>query len=96
MVLERGAWVAIRCIDDRLDVCPARCRYFQRRYRAYAATHKLPAHQLRAGYLIEACRSAALGGHVQGCPSGTCCACNTIRAATGCAINARGWPGRAG
>lgn len=41
---------------------------FRRHYRAYAATRKLPVHQLRAGYLIEACRSATLGGHVQGCP----------------------------
>ncbi len=43
---------------------------FRRHYPAYVATHKLPRHQLRAGYLIGACRSAALGGHVQGCPGG--------------------------
>jgi hypothetical protein len=26
---------------------------FRRHYRAYAATHKLPTHQLRAGYQIK-------------------------------------------
>jgi hypothetical protein len=43
---------------------------FREHFPDYAATHKLPAHQHRAAQLIGACRSAALGAHVQGCPEG--------------------------
>jgi hypothetical protein len=32
--------------------------------------HKLSAPQYRAGHALMACRTAALGGHVQRCPNG--------------------------
>ena len=43
---------------------------FREHFGAYADTHRLPLHHHRAAHLIGACRSAALGGHVQGCPEG--------------------------
>jgi hypothetical protein len=43
---------------------------FQDAFPAYEQTHPLPAHVRRAARAIMQCRSAALGGHVQGCPDG--------------------------
>lgn len=43
---------------------------FREHFGAFAETHALPGHQLRAGRAIIDCRTAALGGHVQACPLG--------------------------
>jgi hypothetical protein len=43
---------------------------FQDAFPAYEQTHPLPAHVRRAARAIMQCRTAALGGHVQGCPDG--------------------------
>jgi hypothetical protein len=43
---------------------------FQTHFADYARTHRLPLHHHRAAFLLANCRSAALGGHVQGCPEG--------------------------
>lgn len=43
---------------------------FQAHFADYARTRRLPLHHHRAAFLLGHCRSAALGGHVQGCPDG--------------------------
>ena len=43
---------------------------FQRHFGAYAATHRLPLRFHKAAAALMACRTAALGGHVQACPEG--------------------------
>lgn len=43
---------------------------FRDAFPAFAATRKLPAPMTRAAERIIACRTAALGGHVQSCPNG--------------------------
>jgi hypothetical protein len=43
---------------------------FRASFEAYAETHRLPPHQLRAGWDFIDCRTAALGGHIQACPEG--------------------------
>ena len=56
---------------------------FQDAFPAYAQTHPLPAHVRRAARAIMQCRTAALGGHVQACPTATSPVSGTTRAATG-------------
>lgn len=41
-----------------------------RGYTAYERTHRLPEYVRRAVWALLACRTAALGGHVQACPEG--------------------------
>jgi hypothetical protein len=43
---------------------------FQQHFGAYAAAHRLPLHHHKAAAALMACRTAALGGHVQACPEG--------------------------
>jgi Putative transposase. len=43
---------------------------FRAHFEAYAKAHRLPLHQRRAGWAIIHCRTAVLGGHIQGCPEG--------------------------
>jgi len=43
---------------------------FEHHFGAYAATHRLPLHHHKAAAALLACRTAALGGHVQACPEG--------------------------
>ena len=43
---------------------------FRQGYPAYEQTHPVPAHQRKAAQAIMACRTAALGGHIQACPDG--------------------------
>ncbi|MGH7372229.1 MAG: IS91 family transposase, partial [Candidatus Methylomirabilales bacterium] len=43
---------------------------FREHFEAYAQSHRLPVHQRRAARALIACRTAALGGHVQACPEG--------------------------
>jgi hypothetical protein len=43
---------------------------FQQHFGAYAATHRVPLHHHKAAAALMACRTAALGGHVQACPEG--------------------------
>jgi hypothetical protein len=45
-------------------------RLFQEHFPAYTGAQRLPLHHHRAARLIGACHTAALGGHVQGCPEG--------------------------
>lgn len=45
-------------------------KLFQRHFDSYLSSRKVPAFHRRAGYLLSACRTSALGGHVQGCPNG--------------------------
>jgi hypothetical protein len=40
------------------------------RFSDFSRQHKLPLHVHKAASAIMACRTAALGGHVQGCPAG--------------------------
>jgi len=43
---------------------------FRQHFGAYAATHRLPLRFHKAAAALIACRTAALGGHVQVCPEG--------------------------
>ncbi len=43
---------------------------FERGLAGYLRTHRLPLHVHKAGHAIRRCRTAALGGHVKGCPRG--------------------------
>jgi len=43
---------------------------FQQHFGAYAARHRLPLRFHKAAAALMACRTAALGGHVQACPEG--------------------------
>ncbi len=43
---------------------------FRTAFLGFAATRKLPGYMTRAAERIIACRTAALGGHVQSCPNG--------------------------
>ena len=43
---------------------------FRTHFPTYCRQRKLPLSRHRAAYLISHCRSAALGGHVQGCIEG--------------------------
>jgi len=43
---------------------------FQQHFGAYAAAHRLPLRFHKAAAALLACRTAALGGHVQACPVG--------------------------
>lgn len=43
---------------------------FERGFESYARTRLLPPHVHRAARAIRECRTAALGGHVRGCPEG--------------------------
>jgi hypothetical protein len=43
---------------------------FRQHFGAYAATHRLPLRFHKAAAALMACRTAALGGHVQACPEG--------------------------
>ncbi len=45
-------------------------RIFQQNFAAFADTHRLPPHWVRAGQKLSRCRTAALGGHIQTCPAG--------------------------
>jgi hypothetical protein len=45
-------------------------KLFQQSFPHYSATHKLPIDFHRAAKSFMQCRTAALGGHVQGCPNG--------------------------
>ena len=42
----------------------------QSAYAAFERSHRLPAHVRRAVEMLIACRTAALGGHIQACPEG--------------------------
>lgn len=42
----------------------------QRHFEGYARSHRLSLPQYRAGRALSACRTAALGGHIQRCPNG--------------------------
>jgi Transposase zinc-binding domain len=42
---------------------------FQDAFPAYEQRHALPAHVRRAAHALMQCRTAALGGHIQACPS---------------------------
>jgi hypothetical protein len=43
---------------------------FEQHFGAYAAVHRLPLRFHKAAAALMACRTAALGGHVQACPEG--------------------------
>jgi hypothetical protein len=43
---------------------------FHMGYAAFAQGHRLADHVRKAAWAIMACRTAILGGHVQGCPDG--------------------------
>ncbi|WP_422862243.1 IS91 family transposase [Desulfoluna limicola] len=43
---------------------------FKQAYRSYDNSHPLPSFKRDAAYSMMVCRTAALGGHVQGCPDG--------------------------
>ena len=43
---------------------------FREQFDAFARARRLPPHQRKAAHAIIACRTAALGGHVQRCPDG--------------------------
>ena len=45
-------------------------KIFEKGYPAYEQMHRLPKHMHKAARRILACRTAALGGHVQACPDG--------------------------
>lgn len=49
---------------------PTLQQIFRDAFPAFAATRKLPAYMTQAAERIIACRTAALGGHVQSCPHG--------------------------
>ena len=42
----------------------------QEGYAAFAQSHKLPGYVRKAVWALMACRTAGLGGHMQGCPDG--------------------------
>src|SRR5215471_3583544 len=48
---------------------------FQDAFPAYEQRHALPAHVRRAAHALMQCRTAALGGHIQACPDGSCPQC---------------------
>lgn len=43
---------------------------FRYGFQSYATVHRLPVHIYKAAASIIQCRTAALGGHIQGCPDG--------------------------
>jgi hypothetical protein len=49
---------------------PTLQQILQRHFQSLCRTRQLSAPQLRAGRALSACRTAALGGHVQRCPNG--------------------------
>lgn len=49
---------------------PTLQQILQRHFQALCSTRQLSAPQLRAGHALAACRTAALGGHIQRCPNG--------------------------
>jgi hypothetical protein len=49
---------------------PTLQRILQRHFESLCRTRQLSMPQVRAGHALSACRTAALGGHVQRCPNG--------------------------
>src|SRR5690349_14411837 len=39
-------------------------------YSTLSQSHRMPMHMHRAAWQLGACRTAAMGGHIQGCPEG--------------------------
>ena len=39
-------------------------------YAKLSESHRMPLHMHRAARQLGACRTAAMGGHIQGCPEG--------------------------
>jgi hypothetical protein len=72
--VARELEVMDRCLsNDRQPLSIAKItlqKILQLGYEAYARRHAVPEHVRRAVWAILACRTALLGGHVQGCPDG--------------------------